>query len=76
MQAFAFNIRRDKFKDEKVRLAFNFALNFEELNKQLFYGQYKRISSYFENTDFSASYGSPERLRTRTTRAPSRPNSG
>jgi microcin C transport system substrate-binding protein len=61
MQAFAFNIRRDKFKDEKVRLAFNFALNFEELNKQLFYGQYKRISSYFENTDLAAT-GLPSAL--------------
>ena len=28
MQAFAFNIRRDKFKDARVRRAFNFALRF------------------------------------------------
>ncbi|HEY5378743.1 MAG TPA: extracellular solute-binding protein, partial [Pseudolabrys sp.] len=43
MQAFAFNIRRDKFKDPRVRRAFNFAFNFEEMNRQLFYGQYQRI---------------------------------
>src|SRR5205823_1340444 len=41
MQSFALNIRRDKFKDPRVRLALNFAFDFEEMNKQLFYGQYK-----------------------------------
>jgi microcin C transport system substrate-binding protein len=54
MQAFAFNIRRDKFKDPRVRLAFNYAFDFQELNKQIFYGQYKRITSYFEGTDLAA----------------------
>jgi microcin C transport system substrate-binding protein len=54
MQAFCFNIRRDKFKDPRVRLAFNYAFDFEELNKQLFFGQYKRISSYFQGTDLAA----------------------
>ena len=50
MQAFAFNIRRPKFADPRVRRAFNFALNFEEMNKQMFFGQYKRVNSYFEGT--------------------------
>ena len=59
MQAFAFNIRRDKFKDARVRRAFNFALDFEEMNKQLFFGQYKRIASYFEGTELASS-GIPE----------------
>jgi microcin C transport system substrate-binding protein len=54
MQAFAFNTRRDKFKDARVRRAFNFAFDFEEMNKQLFYGQYKRIASYFEGTELAA----------------------
>ena len=54
MQAFAFNIRRDKFKDPRVRLAFNYAFDFEEMNKQIFFGQYKRIASYFEGTDLAA----------------------
>ena len=54
MQAFVFNLRRDKFKDPRVRLAFNYALDFEELNKQLFFGQYKRIASYFAGTDLAA----------------------
>jgi microcin C transport system substrate-binding protein len=59
MQAFAFNIRRDKFKNPKVRRAFNFAFDFEEMNKQIFFGQYKRIASYFEGTEL-ASRGLPE----------------
>jgi len=54
MQAFAFNIRRDKFKDPRVRRAFNFAFDFEEMNRQLFSGQYKRIASYFEGTELAA----------------------
>ena len=59
MQAFAFNIRRDKFKDPRVRLAFNYAFNFEEMNKQIFYGQYTRIASFFQGTDLAAT-GLPE----------------
>jgi len=59
MQAFAFNVRRDKFKDPRVRRAFNFAFDFEEMNKQVFFGQYKRISSYFEGTELASS-GLPE----------------
>ncbi|MCG2627514.1 extracellular solute-binding protein [Bradyrhizobium sp. WYCCWR 13023] len=55
MQAFAFNIRRDQFKDARLRRAFNYAFDFEEMNKQLFYGQYKRINSYFEGTDLASS---------------------
>ena len=55
MQAFAFNTRRDKFKDPRVRRAFNFALDFEEMNKQLFFSQYKRIDSYFYGTELASS---------------------
>jgi microcin C transport system substrate-binding protein len=54
MQAFAFNIRREKFQDPRVRLAFNYAFDFDSLNKQLFFNQYKRISSYFEGTELMA----------------------
>ena len=55
MRAFAFNTRRDKFKDARVRRAFNFAFDFEEMNKQFFFGQYKRINSYFEGTELASS---------------------
>lgn len=61
MQAFAFNVRRDKFKDSRVRRAFNFAFDFEEMNKQIFFGQYKRIASYFDGTELASS-GLPEGL--------------
>jgi microcin C transport system substrate-binding protein len=54
MQAFAFNIRRDKFKDPRVRRAFNYVFDFEQANKQLFFGQYARIASYFQGTDLAA----------------------
>src|SRR5690242_11435398 len=61
MQAFAFNIRRDKFKDAKLRLAFNFAFDFEEMNRQIFFGQYTRIASYFQGTELAAT-GTPAGL--------------
>lgn len=59
MQGFVFNTRREKFSDPRVRRAFNFAFDFEEMNKQLFFGQYKRIASYFEGTELASS-GVPE----------------
>ncbi|MBN9049305.1 MAG: ABC transporter substrate-binding protein [Rhizobiales bacterium] len=59
MQGFVFNTRREKFADPRVRRAFNFAFDFEEMNKQLFFGQYKRIASYFEGTELASS-GVPE----------------
>jgi microcin C transport system substrate-binding protein len=55
MQAFAINTRREQFRDARVRRAFNYAFDFEEMNKQLFYGQYKRINSYFEGTELASS---------------------
>lgn len=55
MQGFAFNTRRQKFADPRVRRAFNYALNFEDLNKQFFFGKYKRISSYFDGLELASS---------------------
>jgi microcin C transport system substrate-binding protein len=55
MQAFAFNIRREKFSDPRLRRAFNYAFDFDEVNKQLFYGQYKRVDSYFYGTELASS---------------------
>ena len=54
MQAFAFNIRREKLRDPRIRRAFNFAFDFEEMNRQLFSGQYQRIASYFSGTELAA----------------------
>ncbi|WP_213741346.1 extracellular solute-binding protein [Bradyrhizobium sp. dw_411] len=55
MQAFALNIRREKFADPKVRRALNFAFDFEEMNKQIFFNQYKRVTSYFDGTELASS---------------------
>jgi microcin C transport system substrate-binding protein len=56
-----FNLRREQFKDARLRKAFNYAYDFEEMNKQLFYGMYKRINSYFEGTELACS-GLPQGL--------------
>jgi microcin C transport system substrate-binding protein len=55
MQAFVFNARRAKFSDPRVRRAFDLVFDFEEMNKQLFYGQYSRIASYFAGTELASS---------------------
>lgn len=54
MQAFAFNIRRPLFQDRRVREAIGLLFDFEWSNKQLFFGSYKRNSSYFENSEMAA----------------------
>ena len=59
MQAFVPNTRRGKFADPRVRLALNFAFDFEEMNKQLFFGQYARVSSYFHGIDELMATGLP-----------------
>ncbi|OEF09607.1 antibiotic ABC transporter substrate-binding protein [Vibrio genomosp. F10 str. 9ZB36] len=53
-QGFVFNTQRDIFKDPKVRQALNYALDFEWMNQNMFYGQYTRTRSYFQNTDYEA----------------------
>jgi microcin C transport system substrate-binding protein len=50
MQAFAFNTRRPQFQDPRVRRAFNLAFDFEWANKNLFYDQYQRVGSFFDNS--------------------------
>ena len=55
MQAFVFNTRKAKFADERVRRAFNLAMNFEEMNRSLFYGLYKRIDSYYFGSELASS---------------------
>jgi len=63
MQGFAFNLRRDKFRDPRVREALGYAFDFEWSNKQLFYGQYTRTRSFFENSELAATgLPSPEEL--------------
>lgn len=57
-QAFFFNLRRDRFKDARVRQAIGLAFDFEWTNKNLFNGQYARSSSIFQNSELAAT-GAP-----------------
>jgi len=59
MQGFVMNQRRSMFADPKVRQALAYAFDFEWSNKALFYGQYVRTRSYFDNSEL-ASVGVPE----------------
>ena len=54
MQGFILNTRRPLFQDVRVRKALDLALDFQWLNRQLFYNLYTRIDSYFVNTDLQA----------------------
>jgi microcin C transport system substrate-binding protein len=55
MQALVPNMRRDIFKDERVREALNYAFDFEELNRTVAFNTYKRIDSYFWGTELASS---------------------
>ena len=59
MQGYVFNLRRPLFQDVRVRKALTLALDFEWMNRQLFYNQYKRNYSYFTNSEMAAT-GSPD----------------
>lgn len=54
MQGFIPNLRRPIFQDVRVRHALDLALDFQWLNRQLFYNQYTRIDSYFANSELAA----------------------
>ena len=53
-QGFLFNIRRQKFKDPRVREAIGLAFDFEWMNRQLMYNSYTRVRGFFNNSDFEA----------------------
>ena len=55
MQGFAFNIRKNKFKDRRVRKALSYAFDFEWSNKNLFFDAYIRTDSFFENSELASS---------------------
>ncbi|MDB5763151.1 MAG: transporter substrate-binding protein [Herminiimonas sp.] len=54
MQGFVMNLRRPQFQDIRIRKALGLALDFEWMNRQLFYGQYQRIYSFFNNSELGA----------------------
>lgn len=61
MQGWALNTRRPQLADPRVRQALTLAFNFQELDRNLFYGLYARIESYFQNSELAAT-GLPEGL--------------
>src|SRR5262249_54304410 len=54
MQCFVMNTRRPLFKDWRVRRALALMFDFEWTNKNLFFGSYKRTTSYFANSEMAA----------------------
>ena len=48
------NLRKEKFKDVNVRKALLYLYDFEAIQRTLLYGFYRRIESYFPNSDFGA----------------------
>jgi microcin C transport system substrate-binding protein len=64
MQGFIFNLRRDIFKDRRVREAISLMYDFEWQNKNLSYGFYSRTRSFFGNCELEAKgLPSPEELK-------------
>jgi microcin C transport system substrate-binding protein len=53
-QGFMFNTRLAKFKDKRVRQAIALAMDYEWMNRQLFYQAYTRVRGYFVGSDFEA----------------------
>ncbi len=53
-QSYVLNTRRDKFKDVRVREALGLALDYEWMNRQMFYNSYQRVNGLFGNTDCEA----------------------
>jgi microcin C transport system substrate-binding protein len=53
-QSYVLNTRRDKLKDVRVRQALDLALDYEWMNRQMFYGGYQRVQDLFGNSDCQA----------------------
>lgn len=58
-QGFSMNLRRPLFQDKRVRQALWLAMDFEWMNRQLFFNLYARSPSYFSNTELAAT-GRPD----------------
>ena len=55
MQGFVLNLRRSQFQDRRVRQALTYVLDFESMNRTLFFGLNTRTSSYFQGTELASS---------------------
>ncbi len=55
MQAFVFNLRKEKFQNHNLRAAIALSFDFEWVKDKIFYGSYKRTNSFFSNSEFGSS---------------------
>jgi len=58
-QGYIFNLRRPQFQDVRVREAVNLLYDFESVQRTLLFGEYKRVKSWFPNSEFGAR-GAPD----------------
>ncbi|MEJ0003385.1 MAG: extracellular solute-binding protein [Pararobbsia sp.] len=54
MQGLLYNLRRPQFQDLRVRKALAMAFDYDWMNRMMFYGQYVRLESYFQDSPFQA----------------------
>ncbi|MEJ5988867.1 extracellular solute-binding protein [Ramlibacter sp. PS3R-8] len=54
-QSYVLNIRNPKLKDPRVREALGLAMDYEWMNRQMFYNSYQRVTGLFGNTDCKSS---------------------
>lgn len=54
MQAYVLNARNPLFADQRVRRALQYGLDFQWLNRAMFYGAYSRTTSFFANSELAA----------------------
>nr|WP_312846785.1 extracellular solute-binding protein [Stappia sediminis] len=54
MYGFVFNTRRNLFTDKSVRKALAMLFDFEWVNRNLYYGLYRRTAGYFDNSVLSS----------------------
>ena len=53
-QSYVINTRNEKFRDPRVRQALGMAMDYEWMNRQMFYNAYQRVQGLFGNTDCQA----------------------
>lgn len=56
---FIFNTRRPPFDNKDIRKALSLMVDYDWINKNIFYGQYKTLTSYFPNSMLAAQ-GQPD----------------
>lgn len=54
MNGYVFNLRRERFQDVRVRKALTLAFDFDWVNKNIFYEEYRQPYSYFSTTELAA----------------------